>query len=44
MPSDKERTNNLEPKIWDIVPEEFEHNKSLDGFKESIKMWIPIYD
>ena len=26
------------PKIWDIVPEEFKHKKSLSSFKESIKM------
>ena len=31
----------LGPKIWDIVPEEFKNNKSLNSFKESIKMWIP---
>ena len=31
----------LGPKTWDIVPEEFKHNKSLNSFKESIKMWVP---
>ena len=31
----------LEPKIWDIVQEEFKHKKSLNSFKESIKMWVP---
>ena len=31
----------LGPKIRDIVPEEFKHNKSLNSFKESIKMWVP---
>ena len=30
----------LGPKIWDIVPEEVKHNKSLNPFKESIKMWV----
>ena len=25
------------PKIWDIVPEKFKHNKSLNNFKEFIK-------
>ena len=29
------------PKIWDIVPEEFKQKKSLNSFKESIKMWVP---
>ena len=29
------------PKIWDIIPEEFKHQKSLNSFKESIKMWVP---
>ena len=28
-------------KIWDIVPEEFKHKKSLKSFKESIKIWVP---
>ena len=28
-------------KIWDIVPEEFKHKKSLNSFKESIKMSGP---
>ena len=32
----------LGSKIWDIVPEEFKHKKSLNSFKESIKMWVPI--
>ena len=31
----------LRPKIWDIVPEEFKHKKSLNNFKESIKMSLP---
>ena len=31
----------LGPKIWDIVPEEFKHMKSLNSFEESIKMWVP---
>ena len=31
----------LGPKIWDVVPEEFKHKKSLNSFKESIKMWVP---
>ena len=31
----------LGPKIWDIVPEEFKNKKSLNSFKESIKMWVP---
>ena len=30
----------LGPKIWDILPEEFKHNKSLNSFKKSIKMWV----
>ena len=29
------------PKIWNIVPEEFKYKKSLNSFKESIKMWVP---
>ena len=29
-------------KIWDIVPEEFKHKKSLHSFKESIKMWYQL--
>ena len=29
------------PKIWDIVPEEFKHKKSLSSFKESIKICVP---
>ena len=28
----------LGPKIWDIVPKEFKYQKSLNSFKESIKM------
>ena len=31
----------LGPKIWDIVPEECKHKKSLNSFKEPIKMWVP---
>ena len=31
----------LGPKIWNIVPEEFKNKKSLNSFKESIKMWVP---
>ena len=31
----------LGSKIWSIVPEEFKNKKSLNSFKESIKMWIP---
>ena len=31
----------LVPKIWDIVPEEFKHKKSLHSSKESMKMWVP---
>ena len=31
----------LGPKIWDVVPEEFKHKKSLNSFKESIKIWVP---
>ena len=31
----------LEPKISDIVPEEFKNKQSLNSFKESIKMWVP---
>ena len=27
-------------KMWDIVPEESKHKKSLNSFKESIKMWV----
>ena len=36
-------TNNqyFGPKVWDIVPKEFKHKKSLNSFKESIKMWVP---
>ena len=29
------------PEIWDIAPEEFKHKKSVNSFKESIKMWAP---
>ena len=29
----------LGPKIWNIGPEQFKH-KSVNSFKESIKMWI----
>ena len=32
----------LGPKLWDIVPKEFKHKKSLNSFKESIKMWVLI--
>ena len=31
----------LGPKIWDIALEEFKHKKSLNSFKESIKIWVP---
>ena len=31
----------LGSKMWNIVPEEFKNTKSLNSFKESIKMWIP---
>ena len=31
----------LGPKIWDIVPEDFKHKKSLNSFKEPIKMQVP---
>ena len=30
----------LGAKISNIVPEEFKHKKSLNSFKESIKMWV----
>ena len=30
----------LGPKIWDVVPEEFKHKKSLNSSKESIKIWV----
>ena len=30
----------LKPKLWDIGPEEFKDEKSLNNFKESIKMWV----
>ena len=33
-----ESVSYLETKIWDIVPKEFKHKKSLSSFKESIKM------
>ena len=36
-----ENISYLGPKIWDIVPGEFKHKKSLKSFKESIKMWLP---
>ena len=36
-----ERISYLGPKISDNVPEEFKHKKSLNTFKESIKMWVP---
>ena len=36
-----ESVSYLGPKIWDIVPEEFKHKKSLSNFKEFIKMWVP---
>ena len=26
--------------IWDIIPKEFKNKKSLNSFKESIKMWV----
>ena len=35
-----ENISYLGPKIWDIALEEFEHKKSLNSFKESIKMWV----
>ena len=28
-------------KIWHIVSEKFKHKKSLNIFKESMKMWVP---
>ena len=31
----------LGPKMWNIVPEEYKNKKSLNSFKESIKMWTP---
>ena len=34
-----ESISHFGPKIWDIVPEEFKNKKSLNSFKESIKMW-----
>ena len=30
----------LGSKVWDIVREEFKHKKSLNSFKEPIKMWV----
>ena len=36
-----ESVSYLGPKIWDIVPEEFKYKKSLNSFKESIKIWVP---
>ena len=36
-----ESISHLGTKIWDIVPEEFKHKKSLNSFKESIKMSLP---
>ena len=31
----------LAPKIWDQVPAEIKNSKSLNIFKEKIKIWIP---
>ena len=36
-----ESVSYLGPKILNIVLEEFKHKKSLNSFKESIKMWVP---
>ena len=32
----------LGPKIWDMVPDSIKETKSLNSFKESIKLWVPI--
>ena len=32
----------LGPKIWDMVPDSIKEKKSLNSFKESIKLWVPI--
>ena len=32
----------LGPKIWDMVPDSIKEEKSLNSFKESIKLWVPI--
>ena len=37
-----ESVSYLGPKIWDIVPEEYKTLNSLNGFKESVKNWIPL--
>ena len=31
----------LRPNIWELVPEEIKDNKSLNIFKQKIKIWIP---
>ena len=37
-----ESVSYLGPKIWDIVPEEYNTMNSLNSFKESIKNWVPL--
>ena len=32
----------LRPKIWDMVPDSIKEKKSLNSFKKSIKLWVPI--
>ena len=32
----------LGPKIWDMVPDSIKEKISLNSFKESVKLWVPI--
>ena len=36
-----ESLSDLGPKIWEILPEELKKKKSLNSFKETIKLWKP---
>ena len=37
-----ESITNLGPKIWDMAPDSVKEKKSLNSFKESIRLWVPI--
>ena len=36
-----ESVSYLGPKIWDLVPNEIKKSQSLNGFKFTIKRWVP---
>ena len=39
---DKESISYLAPLLWNLAPEDIKNSKSLDSFRNRIKLWIPV--